>query len=218
MTKARRRKAHRARTERTQGATPRATFANAIGTPVGGAAARTVIELLGGVHEVRGIEPSAARYDADTAGAVAWDFPSVPPANRYTATHIGVKDETVVWLTLSPALVDGALADRAVFLHCSDGDEVVFRPGGAEWNWAPAIIRRGAGFLLHLDVGQGHWDGTYKFRLTPRQAELLRADPGLYRRVWDDLVRICQSRRFLDDPATLPADAQAVIDTRCGRD
>jgi len=66
-------------------------------------------------------------------------------------------------------------------------------------------------------VGQGHWDGNYKFPLTPRQAERLQADPLLYREVWDGLVRICQSRRFFDDPTTLPGDAQAVLNARCGR-
>jgi hypothetical protein len=216
VTKAKRGKAHRQKTERTTAETPYETFANALGTPVDSAEAQTVIDVLGGDHEVRRLEPSAARYDPDTARTVAWDFPAAPPANRYVATHIGVRDGMVVWITVSPLLVDGALSDRAVFFRLPDRDEAIFRPQGAEWNWAPGIVRRGTAYLLDLDVGQGHWDGNYKFPLTPRQAESLQEDLLLYRQVWEGLVRICQSRRFLDDPATLPGDAQALIDARCG--
>lgn len=218
MTKAKRMRAHRAKAPRTTEGTPRETFENALGKPVDSAEARTVIDLLGGDHEVRHLVPTAVRYDPDTARTVAWDFPSVPPANRYAATHLGVRDDTIVWLTLSPTLVTGAISDRPVFLREPDVDEVIFRAQGPEWNWAPAIVRRGSAYLFDLHVGQGHWDGDYKFPLTARQAENLAADPIRYRAVWDGLVRICQSRRFLDDPATLPADAQAFIDARCGRD
>ena len=215
MTKARRGKAHRRKTDRSTAPTSHETFANALGKPVDSAEARTVIDVLGGDHEVRLLEPTVSRYDPDTARTVAWDFPSAPPANRYVATHMGVRDGTIVWITASPALVGGALVDRAVYFRLPD-DERVFRPQGAGWDRAPAIVRRGAAYLLDLDIGQGHWDGNYKFPLTPRQAESLQADPLLYRQVWDGLVRICQSRRFFDDPATLPGDAQDVIDARCG--
>ncbi|CCH32270.1 hypothetical protein ABZ816_34075 [Actinosynnema sp. NPDC047251] len=198
-------------------AAPRETFANALGRPVDSVEARTVIDVLGGTYEVRPIGRSTARYDPDRVCTVAWDFPSAPPANRWTATHLGVRDDTIVWITLSSTLVEGVRGDQGVFLRLSDDDEQIFRPQGSDWNWAPAIVRRGAGYLLDLDVGQGHWDGNYKFPLTPRQAASLEADPLLYREVWNGLVRICQSRRFFDDPTTLPADAQAVIDARCGR-
>ncbi|GAA3463511.1 hypothetical protein ACFFSW_00235 [Saccharothrix longispora] len=198
-------------------AVPHETFANALGQPVDSAEVRAVIDALGGAYEVRALEPSAARYDPDVARTAAWDFPAAPPANGRVATHVGVRDDTVVWITLSSVLVDGVTSDQAVFLRLPHGDEEVFRPRGSDWNWAPAIVRRGTAYLLDLDVGQGHWDGNYKFPLTPRQAEDLRADPLLYREVWDALVRICQSGRFLDDPKTLPDDAQAVIDARCGR-
>ncbi|GAA1295413.1 hypothetical protein [Saccharothrix xinjiangensis] len=210
-------KSKRTKAERPLPATPRETFTTALGKPVDSAEARTVIDVLGGAHEIRPLKPSVARYDPDTARTVAWDFPSAPPANRWTATHLGVQDDTIVWITLASALVDGVTGDRAVFLRLSDDDEEVFRPQGPDWNWAPGIIRRGTAHLLDLDVGQGHWDGNYKFPLTPRQAENLQADLLLYREVWDGLVRICQSRRFFDDPTTLPGDAQAVIDARCGR-
>ncbi|MGB3437375.1 MAG: hypothetical protein WBA97_01375 [Actinophytocola sp.] len=218
MTKAKRTKANRRKPKRTTAATPYETFANALGKPIDSVEAQTVIDALGGVWEVRHLEPSAARYDPDTARTVAWDFPSAPPANNYTATHLGIRDDTIVWLTLSPALVDGSISDRAVAFRLPNVDEEIFRPQGRDWNWAPAIVRRGAAYLLNLDVGQGHWDGSYKFPLTPRQAESLQADSLLYREVWERLVRICQSRRFFDDPATLPDDAQAVINARCGRD
>ncbi|MEU4804979.1 hypothetical protein [Actinosynnema sp. NPDC023587] len=210
-------KPKRTKRKRPPAAAPQETFANALGRPVDSAEARVVIDALGGVHEVRLLPHSTSRYDPDLARTVAWDFPSAPPANRWTATHIGVRDDTVVWITVSAALVDGVAGDRGVFLRLPEGDEEIFRPRGEDWNRAPAIVRRGAAYLLDLDVGQGHWDGNYKFPLTPRQARSVRADPLLYREVWDGLVRICQSRRFFDNPATLPDDAQAVIDARCGR-
>lgn len=195
--------------------TPYATFAAALGRPVDSAEVRRVVAALGGTYDVRPMRPTAARYDPDVARTVAWDFAEAPPANHYAATHLGVRDGTVVWLTLAPELVAGAASGRAVSLRLPDEDEVVFRPQGREWSWAPQIIRRRTAYLLDLDVGQGHWDGSYKFPLTPQQAADLQADPLLYREVWDGLVRICQSARFLDDPATLPASAQSLIDARC---
>ncbi|TWJ15449.1 hypothetical protein LX16_1159 [Stackebrandtia albiflava] len=199
-------------------AVPYETFAEALGKPVDAVEVRKVIAALGGGYEVRPIEYTAARYDPDVARTLAWDFPAAPPANGYVATHLGVRDDTVVWMTLAPALVEGVNGDRAVSLRLPDDDEPVFRPQGPEWNWAPGIIRRGTAYLLDLDVGQGHWDGNYRFPLTPRQAEQLQADLLLYRQLWDGLVRVCQSARFLEDPSTLPGDAQSVIDARCGRD
>ncbi|MEV0646348.1 hypothetical protein AB0I28_13890 [Phytomonospora sp. NPDC050363] len=196
---------------------PYETFANALGKPVDGVEARKVIDALGGVHRVRALRQTVSRYDPDEARTVAWDFPSAPPAHRDVPTHIGVRDGRIVWMTLPPSLVDGVISDRAASFRLPEDDEEVFRPRGADWSWAPAIIRRAGVYLLDLDVMQGHWDGNYKFPLTPRQAESLRTDPLLYREVWDRLVRICQSRRFFDDPATLPADAHSHINARCGR-
>lgn len=210
-------KPKRAQSKRSLPTAPYETFANALGGRVDSVEVQRVIDALGGAYTVRALQPSAARHDPDTARTVAWDFPSAPPANSWAATHLGVRDDTVVWLTISPALVEGTISNQAVSFRLPDGDKEIFRPVGSDWSWAPAIIRRGEVYLLSLDVGQGHWDGNYKFSLTERQAEALQADPLLCREVWDGLVRICQSGRFLGDPTTLPGDAQALIDARCGR-
>ncbi|MDQ2586635.1 hypothetical protein [Saccharothrix yanglingensis] len=88
-------------------AAPYETFANALGKPVDSVEVQVVVDALGGAYEVRALEPSAARYDPDVARTAAWDFPAAPPANGRVATHLGVRDDTVVWITLSSALVDG---------------------------------------------------------------------------------------------------------------
>lgn len=199
-------------------AVPYETFEAALGRPVDSAEVRRVIDALGGSYVVRPITQNTAGYDPDLSRTVAWDFPSAPRANRSVATHLGVRDDTVVWMTLAPSLVDGSISDQAVSFMARDDTNEIFRPSGDEWHWAPAIVKRGDVYLLDLDVPQGHWDGNYKFPLTPRQAEKLRTDLLTYREVWGKLVRICQSQPFFDDPATLPARAQSVINARCGRD
>lgn len=199
-------------------AAPYETFANALGKPIDSAETRLVIDALGGIYEVRPWKGAVSRYDPDAARTVSWEFTSAPPTAWGGAAKLSVRDDTVVSMALSPDLVEGAISNQVVFFSVPNEDVEIFRPRGSDWNWAPAITQRGTTFLLDLDVAQGHWDGNYKFPLTPRQAESLRAEPLLYREVWDGLVRICQSRRFFDDPQTLPGDAQSLINARCGRD
>ena len=193
-----------------------AFFASAVDRPVDSPEVQAVIAALGDRYEVRPLPQGTASYDPDLERTVTWDFPDAPPANRWAPTQLGVRDDTVVWLNLAPELV-GKSGPRSVVLRADDDTRGIFRPWGEEWNWAPEIIRRRGRYLLHLNVPRGHWDGVYKFPLTARQAERLQEDLLLYREVWDGLVRICQGRRFLDDPATLPGDAQSLIDARCGR-
>ncbi|REJ07683.1 hypothetical protein DY023_03370 [Microbacterium bovistercoris] len=195
---------------------PSALFASALGRPIDSAEVQAVLDALG-PHVERPIGISVARYDPEIARTVAWDFPAVPRIWPSMATNLGVRDGAVVWLTVAGELVEDAREPRVSF-RVPDGIEQIFRPQGAEWNWAPAIIRRRGDLLLDLDVGQGHWDGSYRFPLTPRQSGRLQADPLLYREVWEGLVRICQGRAFFDDPSTLPGSAQSLIDARCGRD
>ena len=195
----------------------RVLFESAVDRPVTSPEVQAVIAALGGRYEVHPVAKGPARYDPDLDRTVTWDFPDAPPANRWNPTQLWVRDDTVVSLNLAPELV-GRSGPWSVVLRADDDTRGVYRPQGAEWNWAPGIVQRRGRFLLDLDVGQGHWDGNYKFPLTPRQVERLQEDLRLYREVWDGLVRICQGRRFFDDPATLPGDAQALIDARCGQD
>lgn len=191
------------------------TFESALGRPVNSVEVQSVLDVLG-PHEVRQLKASAASYDPEDARTVAWDFPTVPPATRWGATNLGIRDGTVVWLTVARELVNGQTNGLPVSFRLTDDTEELFRPQGAEWNWATAIVRRRGALLLDLDVPQGHWDGSYRFPLTALQAERMQADPLLYREVWEGLVRVCQSARHFDDPATLPDTAQSLINARCG--
>lgn len=193
-------------------------FERALGRPIESAEVQAVVAALGGIYEERRIDRGIVEYDPDLARTVAWDFPEAPRANRYAASNLGVRDGVVVWITLAPQLVGGEAGDRTVSFELPSEDRDVYKPWGDQWNWAPTIIRRGESFLLDLAVSQGHGEGSYRFPLTPAQAHRLQADERLYRQVWDGLVRLCQTRRFLDDPSTLPADAQSFLGTVCGSD
>ena len=193
------------------------TFAAALGRPIDSVEVTRVIAALGGSYEVRALSQGTSAYDPDFARTVAWNFSSAPPASRISATNLGVRDDTVVWMTLAPSLVDGSISDRPVSFKLRDDTHWFFRPWGDEWHYAPVIVKRGDAYLLDLYVPQRNWDGRYKFPLTPRQVENLQADLLTYREVREGLLRICRSRRFFDDPSTLPADAQSLINARCGR-
>lgn len=191
-------------------------FASALGRSVESAEVQAVLEMLG-PHAVRRHQPSVARYDPDGVRTVTWDFPTAPPATRWDATNLGIRDDTVVWLMVARELVNGQTSGQPVWFRLPDDAEELFRSQGDEWNWAPAIVRRRGELLLDLDVPQGHWDGSYRFPLTALQAERMQADALLYREVWEGLVRVCRRARLVDDPTMLPAAAQSLIDARCGQ-
>ncbi|MFB9311497.1 hypothetical protein [Nocardioides plantarum] len=195
---------------------PLEVFEEALGKPTSHPAVAAVMKALGGVYEV-GDYLSRTRhdYDPDIARSVRWEFTRVPAANYYP-THLRVLDGVVVSMSLHGGLVAGS-HPKAVTLVLPVEEELVWLGHEVtDGSWPPRVVRRGQQHLLDLTVPQGHWDARYRFPLTPTQVEALRASRETWQWLWDALIRICQSRRFLDDPATLPGDAQRTIDRFCG--
>ncbi len=196
------------------------TFEAALGRPIDSVEVARVIAALGGRYEVRTLSQGTGAYDPDYARTVAWDFSSAPRASRFFATNLGVTrrhgclddSRPVAGRRLdqrSPRLFQAARRHSLVLQTVERGRRVALRPCHREARGrVPARPLCAAGALGRR----------YKFPLTPRQVETLQADLLTYREVWEGLLRICQSRRFFDDPSTLPADAQALINARCGRD
>ena len=191
-------------------------FEEALGKPTDHPAVAAVVRALGGAYEVGDyLGRTRHDYDPDIARALRWEFTRVPAANYYP-THLRVLDDVVVAMTLHESLVAGS-HQKAVTLVLPVAEEVVWIGHGVtDGSWPPTVVRRGQQHLLDLTVPQGHWDARYRFPLTQAQVEAMQASRDTWQQLWDALVRICQSRRFLDDPSTLPEDAQRTIDRICG--
>lgn len=190
-------------------------YREALGKPTSDPAVIAVVEQLGGAYEVGDyIGVSRLHYDPDIARSLRWEFTRVPRANS-GPTHLRVLDGAVVGIILSPALVTGTRKESIVLSVPAEEVEGVLWHGGSD-AWAPTVIRRGRQYLFVLSVGQGHFEGTYKFPLTPVQVGALASRP-VWQELWDALSEICRSRSSLDDPATLPGNAQRAIDRICGR-
>ncbi len=191
-------------------------FAAALGEPTSDPAVRAVIAALGSDYEVGDYTDRLRHdYDPDIARSARWEFTRVPEANVYPS-HLRVLDGTVVAIVLSPSLVSGEHT-KAVTLAVPAEEEVgVLAYEVRDHGWPPVVVRRGRQHLFVLWVPQGHWDGRYRFPLTDDQVELLSSRP-VWQELWDALYALCQSRRFLDEPAILPGDAQRIIDRICRR-
>lgn len=191
-------------------------YKEALGKPTSDPAVIAVVEQLGGVYEVGDyIGDSSLRYDPDIAQSLRWEFTRVPKANYYP-THLRVLDGIVVGVILSPSLVSGTHTDAIVLSVPAEDVEGVLWHDVSDGSWAPVVIRRGDQYLFDLWVPQGHFEGRYTFPLTPVQVGALASRP-VWQELWDALYEICQSRSSLDDPATLPGNAQRAIDRICGR-
>ena len=190
-------------------------FEAALGKPTSDKAVIAVVEQLGGVYVI-GDYASRTRhdYDPDVARSRRWEFTQAPDAN-FGPTHLRELDGVVVAMSLNAALVSGGFT-TAVTLELPVVEESVLMHEVTDGSWPPSVNRRGDQYLLDLWVPFGHWEGRYRFPLTPDQVEIL-TDRWVWQQVWDALVEICQSRRFFDDPSTLPGDAQLTIDRICRR-
>lgn len=174
-----------------------------------------MVDALGGVYDVGDYtDRNTFDYDPDIARSQRWEFPRVPQANFYP-THVRVLEGVVVAMTLSPALVTGSHKNPVTLALPAEVEEAVLWYEVSDGSWPPSVVRRGDQLQLLLWVPQGHWEGKYRFPLTPGQVEALSSRP-VWQQLWDALFEICQSRDTFDDPATLPGRAQQAIDRICG--
>lgn len=195
---------------------PVAFFAAALGKPTSDPAALAVVAALGGDYRVGDYTDRFRHdYDPEIARSERWEFTRVPEANAYPS-HLRVLDGMVAAIVLSPSLVSGTHTGAVTLTLPAEEEVGVLAHEVRDRGWPPVVVRRGRQHLFVLWVPQGHWEGRYRFPLTEDQVELLSSRP-VWQELWDALYALCQSRRFLDDPTTLPGDAQRLIDRICGR-